>query len=180
MSIYRHTLTRYLTDVTPQRWLGVVAVNPSTAESELVSDGKSNDNTVRSLLRIAAHNGFDAVLLANLSPFRATDPTRLIQAMEDGDDVFDYHENDRVLVELARHCEVVACAWGSIPMKHPALQRRASAVRELLLDHKPVLHCFGKTKGGWPKHPLFLPRATPLTVFATRDESLRKSPSAGR
>lgn len=163
--MYRHTLTRYLTGETPRRWLGVVMLNPSTADGALTG---SNDATIRSLLRIAERNEFDGLSVANVSPFRATDPADLIDSLEAGIDVFDREENNRALVALAARCEAVVCAWGATPLKHPALDRRTSEVRALLLDRKPVLHCFGRTKEGWPKHPLYLATATPLMVFATR------------
>lgn len=169
MNAYRHTLQRYVSgDTTPKRWLGVVMVNPSTAEADLRG---ANDNTIHSLLRIAEHNGFDSLSVANVSPYRATDPRELIAALESGVDVFDRGENDRVLAALARRCEAVVCAWGATPLKHPALALRASEVRALLLGHLPLLHCFGKTKDGWPKHPLYLPRATSLVPFASRGAS---------
>lgn len=163
---FRHFLQRHVGGCTsPLRWLGVTMINPSTAEADVEGE---DDATIRSLLRIAAHNEFEGLLVCNVSPFRATDPRALIAAIEAGVDVFDRKDNDDALATLAR-CEAVVCAWGATPLKHPALDRRASEVRALLLARKPVLHCFGRTKEGWPRHPLYLPAATKLQVFAIRD-----------
>ena len=168
MTAFRHILHRHVTDQAPTRWLGVVMVNPSTAESWV---NGANDATIRSLLRIAERNEFDGLMVGNVSPFRATDPEDLFRALDSGTDVFDREENDRALLALASRCEAVVCAWGATPLKHRALELRASEVRALLLGRKPVLHCFGKTKTGWPKHPLYLATATSLMVFATRSEA---------
>ena len=168
MSPYRHTLTRHLTAETPRRWLGVVMVNPSMASEVFVSDKESNDNTIRSLLRSPSTTG--STRSRSLTSRRIGRPTRceLLAALEAGFDILDHQENDAALAALARRCEAVVCAWGATPLKHPALARRASEVRALLLGHLPLLHCFGKTKDGWPKHPLYLPRATSLVPFASR------------
>ncbi len=164
---YRYTLRRSITD-NPKRPLGVVMVNPSMATEEFVDDKTSNDNTIRSLCRIAQHNGFDAISVCNVSPFRATDPLDLIDAINAGVDVFKRAENMSALVTLARACEIVVAAWGATPLKHRVLEIAASETRAWLLIQKPVIHCFGRTKDGWPKHPLYLPAHTEIRPFATR------------
>ena len=165
-SPYRFTLRRSMVD-RPRRPLGVTMVNPSTASEVFVSDAASNDNTIRSLIRIAEYNGFDGLVVTNLSPYKATDPVELVEAIRAGKDVFAAGDGSHI-VEMARLCEVIVCAWGTAAGRHPALEARASAVRALLLEHKPVIHCFGRTKDGWPKHPLFLARETKIIPWATR------------
>lgn len=171
MSAFRHRLARNTagTASAPLHPLGVVMINPSKATEHFVDDKTSNDNTIRSLLRIADANGFDGILVANVSPFVATDPNDLIRAINAGADVWDAVKNEQALAGVAARCEVVAVGWGAAPLKHPHLDRRTSEVRAFLLGRKPVLHCFGKTKDGWPRHPLYLPTTTPLQVFAQRD-----------
>lgn len=163
--MYRHTLTRYLTEAKPTRWLGVTMLNPSVAESDVQG---ANDPTIRSLMRIAAFNGFDGLEVCNLSPFRATNPTDLIWALDQGADVFDRPTNNHHLKQLTAKCETLVCAWGATPLKRTALAQRASEVRELFLVRRETIYCFGRTKDGWCRHPLYLPTATPLTVFAKR------------
>jgi hypothetical protein len=164
---YRFTLRRSITD-NPTRPLGICMVNPSMASEEFVDDKTSNDNTIRSVCRIAAHNGFDGIMVVNVSPFRATDPDRLVDAIRAGLDVFTPVDNDPAIAAMCARCEVVVAAWGAIPLKHRVLELRTSEVRAALLRHKPVVHCFGRTKDGWPKHPLFLPPHTQIVPFATR------------
>ncbi len=69
---------------------------------------------------------------------------------------------------MARECEVVVCAWGAAAGRHPALEARASYVQRLLLRHKAAIHCLGRTKSGWPSHPLYLPRETNIITWRTR------------
>lgn len=165
MSLYRFTLERRWSD--GSRRLGVCMVNPSTAESDVLG---ADDNTIRSLIRIATGAGFDGLVVGNVSPFRATNPIDLVDSLQAGIDVFQREENDRHLVDVCRRCEVVVCAWGAVVGRHPALEERASQVRELLLTHARRLHCFGKTKEGWPKHPLYLAATTPIVPFAAASE----------
>ena len=170
---YRRALRRGIEDGRAVAWkspvnpLGILGVNPSVALPDFTSD-KDNDNTVRSIARIAAFNGFDAFILGNVSPFVATDPNDLITAINSGVDVWDAAKNDGVLWALASKCEVVVCAWGAAPLKHKLLERRTSEVRALLLDAKGTLHCLGRTKDGWPRHALYMPTHTPIQVFANR------------
>ncbi len=164
---FRHTLTRSMVASGSSKPLGVVMLNPSVALAIATSD-KDDDNTIRSLKRVAQYNGFDSLMVANISPFIATDQEDLITAINSGADVWDQTNNDIALRRLASRCEVVVCAWGAGPLKHRALERRASDVRALLLDAKPLLHCFGRTKFGWPRHPLYLPTTTVLQPFCGR------------
>jgi hypothetical protein len=66
------------------------------------------------------------------------------------------------IVSAAIHrCDVVICAWGAYP---PARQH-ASSILNTVRAHRPATYCFGKTKAGAPKHPLYIKSGTPLEVF---------------
>lgn len=73
----------------------------------------------------------------------------------------------RVLVHQAAHmrrmsaARVVAC-WGA----NPKAQARAVEVIALLAEHGTPVWCWGTTKNGAPKHPLYLRGNTPLVRFA--------------
>lgn len=168
MSPYRYSLHRSIGD-NPRRPLGVTMVNPSVATTEYIDDKTSNDNTIRSLIRIAEWNGFDAIFVTNISPWRATDPTELLEAIRSGKDVFSVKENAEALAQMADLCGTVVCAWGAIAGRCYELDKAAGDTRRFLLDRRPLLHCFGRTKDGWPKHPLFLPRTTRIVPLATRE-----------
>ena len=69
-------------------------------------------------------------------------------------------ETDRYILEVCQKVEQVVVAWGV----HGEIQQRALAVLGLL-DNIP-LWCLGTTKGGYPRHPLYLPRDVQRQVYA--------------
>lgn len=140
---YRYTLWRtWAAD--PRRIFMVIGLNPSTATETV------NDPTIRRCIGFAQREKCDALLMTNAFAFRATLPEDMKSA---GDPVGP--ENDEWLVRCASLATVVVAAWGV----HGPHLGRDRAVKELI----PNLLCFGTTADGHPKHPLYLPRDTPLT-----------------
>jgi hypothetical protein len=114
-----------------------IGTNPSTA------DETTNDPTIRRCVGFAKEWGYQALLMLNLSAYRATDPF-LLKYQDDpiGPD------NDEVLSRLTADAGMVVAAWGN----HGPVQR-VEAVRSLIT--KP-LWCLGTNKSGSPKHPLYV------------------------
>jgi hypothetical protein len=105
---------------------------------------------------------FGGLVLVNLFALRATDPRFLSQAAEPVGP-----ENDVYLTQAAANvgAGIVVAAWGS----NPVASHRRDAVARLLLANGPRdLWCFGFTAHGEPRHPLYLSRGSPLTLFAGR------------
>jgi hypothetical protein len=46
-----------------------------------------------------------------------------------------------------------------------SLRSRQIDVVNMLRSERPAVYCFGRTKHGTPKHPLYLKTGTPLEVF---------------
>mgnify|MGYP006279470555 CR=1 FL=1 len=140
---YRYTLTR---EWAPgQGRLLCVMLNPSTA-TEL-----QNDPTVERCERRARALGYGAFRVCNIFAYRATDP-KVMRAVADpvGPD------NDAAIVESAGWADRVLCAWGS----HGAHLGRGAEVAALLrATGRPLCH-LGLTKGGQPRHPLYIGYAT--------------------
>lgn len=121
-----------------------VGLNPSTADAE------QDDPTIRRCIGFAKEWGYGELLMGNLFAFRATNPAIMAAA----DDPIG-PDNDMWLNELAEEASLVIAAWGA----HPIATSRAQQVVETLDDVK----CLGVTKGGHPRHPLYLPKtATPI------------------
>lgn len=121
-----------------------VGLNPSTADAE------QDDPTIRRCIGFAKEWGYGELLMGNLFAFRATNPAIMAAA----DDPIG-PDNDMWLNELAEEASLVIAAWGA----HPIAASRAQQVVETLDDVK----CLGVTKGGHPRHPLYLPKtATPI------------------
>ena len=124
-----------------------VMLNPSTA------DEHQDDPTIRRCISFGKRWGFSTLFVTNLSPLRATDPKRLIQAGPEPDYVWD--ENIDNIVETALNCRMVVAAWGT----HGHAENRAARVLEVL-SPLATIHCLGTTKAAEPLHPLYIPSTT--------------------
>ncbi|MEJ0097307.1 MAG: DUF1643 domain-containing protein [Bauldia sp.] len=93
----------------------------------------------------------------NLFAFRSTDP-KALRAQTDPVGP----ENDLFVREAfgeARKREgLVVAAWGS----HGTWMDRHASIMQLAAEARVRLYCFGLTKGGLPKHPLYIPYSAPL------------------
>ena len=138
---YRYALWRQLSGVTETYYGGYcmfIGLNPSTA------DEKADDPTIRRCKAFALAWGYQALVMANLFAFRATDP-RVMKAAPDPVGP----ANNEWLLGMGEGAGMVVAAWGA----HGSHQGRAAAVRNLV----PKLHYLRLTKDGSPGHPLYLP-----------------------
>jgi hypothetical protein len=148
---HRYALTRCF-NIFIKRRVTFVMLNPSTA-TETVSDP-----TVRRCERFARRWGFAWLEVVNLFSYRATNPRELytVGAPAAGDP-----ENWIAIEEAALRSELIVLAWGT----HGALRDRSLAVAELLQPFALKVRCLGRTKEGFPKHPLYIAGDTPLEPF---------------
>jgi hypothetical protein len=122
-----------------------VLLNPSTADAEI------DDATLRRCIGFARDAGMDALTVVNLYAFRATRPADLWRAPDPvGPDT------DRHIEEAAEDTALVIAGWGIHGSRNPT---RALDVRNLMRKDVSVL---GLNKDGTPKHPLYVPKATPI------------------
>jgi hypothetical protein len=140
---YRYLLKRQwrASQYAPILW---VMLNPSTA------DDKIDDPTIRRCISFSYQWGFDALLVVNLSAWRATDPRNVPKSRDlaRGPEYWSW-------MEYALHTAgKVVCAWGAHgPAKRP--------------DWLPEtdVYCLGRTKSGAPKHPLYVKASATLQLF---------------
>lgn len=125
-----------------------VGLNPSTA------DEVEDDRTIQRCVNFAKRWGYGSLCMVNLFAYRATSPKAML-AHADPIGV----DNDRWLVEFADDAAVVVAAWGA---SGTHLQRDQAVIR--LLAGK--LSCLGRTKGGHPRHPLYVRADANLCSFA--------------
>ena len=146
---YRYLLRRTWDHKQPRSLF--VMLNPSTADADI------DDATIRSCIRLSKSFGHGSFEVVNLFAFRSTDPHGLkVTADPVG------AENDHS-IEAAKHrCDLVICAWGA----HQMAEQRASHVKGMLRSGRPAIFCLGKTKAGYPKHPLYIKTGTPLEAFS--------------
>lgn len=133
---YRYTLDR-IWEV-DKIYINVVMLNPSTA-THLVDDA-----TIRRLVGFGQRRGYGGMHVCNLFAFRATNPKQLAMVEDPVGPMNNYY--------LDQIRGWVLCAWG----RHP-YQDRVQFVTQLLKRNGCKLVCLGKTKEGYPKHPVRLP-----------------------
>lgn len=138
---YRYHLQR--------RWSGgplvaFIGLNPSTATEQV------NDPAVTRCIGYAKRWGFGGFIMLNAYALRSTDPKGLWQVEDPaGPDC------DQYLIGGMRQASKVICCWGAncTPERHLELF-------ELVTEHATgplnMPHHLGLTKGGFPKHPLYL------------------------
>lgn len=141
---YRYALSHVWDDHVP--YAVFVMLNPSTATAY------APDPTVARCIGYAKRWRHGGVVVLNLFALRSTDPQGLL-ACEDPSGT----ENDRIIAAHAAQTDGVLCAWGG-PYSPKALGKlvrlRAMRVKRLLAGRR--LLCLATSKGGEPRHPLYL------------------------
>lgn len=155
-----YTEYRYILGTRGKKPLICVGINPSTAAPDDL------DNTLKSVERVALHNGFDSFLMFNVYAQRATRP----DDMEPECNLALHRENMRAFdyalsLDAAGHPAVWA-AWGTIIEKRNYLP---TCVRDMIaLGHERGAQWFSagkRSKKGHPHHPLYLRKDSPLDPF---------------
>lgn len=125
-----------------------IGLNPSTA------DETEDDPTIRRCIGFAKSWGCDGIAMLNLFAFRATDPKDMKAAV---DPVGPW--NDEAIRRVTSICRMTICCWGT----HGVHRFRDSHVKALLFRKQAF--CLGRSKDGYPKHPLYLKSNTERQVF---------------
>lgn len=151
---FRYTLERRWGEGPALLW---IMLNPSTA------DGTKDDPTIRRVVSFTEGFGHHAATIINLFALRATNPGELLAA----DDPIGPLNDKHISEQLIEH-PLAVCAWGAV---HPKLQWRIDDIRGFLIGHGA--YCLGKTQAGWPRHPLYLAKNTPLSAWPLGNLAMR-------
>lgn len=141
--LFRYTLRRTW-DPSKGKVL-VIGLNPSTADAYV------DDPTIRREIAFAISWGYGTLLKGNLFAFRATDPKKMRKAEDPIGP-----ENDKYLLDMRKEASLVICAWGA------GGNFRVRDYDVLNLCKGSVIKCLGKTKEGFPRHPLYVKADTAL------------------
>ena len=146
---YRYALTRVWKFEASR--LVFVMLNPSTATEV------QNDPTVERCERRARTLGFGSLQVTNIFAWRDTDPKKMRTAKDPiGPD------NDKTIKEACSWGDQIIAAWGT----HGAHLGRGVQVKQILRSSdKPVFH-LGISKGGHPKHPLYIAYSQKPEIWA--------------
>lgn len=153
---------RYILGTKGENPLICIGINPSTAAPDDL------DNTLKSVERIAKHNGFDSFIMFNVYPQRATDP----DDMEEELNQMLHNENMKAFEYILslyseQHKPSVWAAWGTIIEKRSYLK---SCVKDMIT----VGERYGAkwyTSGArskqkrHPHHPLYLKKDSVTEEF---------------
>jgi hypothetical protein len=145
--VYRYTLSRRWDAGPGVLW---IMLNPSTA------DAANDDPTMRRCIGFTRAWGFSALTVVNLFALRATNPADLYRHPDPIGPVNDAH----IVTQAQRH-DLAVAAWGT----HGDHQNRAAYVRRLVDGIQ--LRCLGTTRGGHPRHPLYVRATQPLQGYPT-------------
>ncbi len=156
----RYSEYRYILGTKGTKPLICVGINPSTAAPDDL------DNTLKSVERVALHNGFDSFIMFNVYAQRATDPDDMepelnLELHRENMRAFDY-----ALGLDAKQSPAVWAAWGTIIEKRDYLP---DCVRDMIsLGEKRGARWFSagkRSKKGHPHHPLYLRKDSLLEPF---------------
>ena len=158
---------RYILGTVGKKPLITIGINPSTAEPDNL------DNTLKSVSRIAAGNGFDSFIMFNVYAQRATRPDDMDRELNE----HLHRENMRAfrwVLERSGDMPAVWAAWGAIVEKRDYLKRcLADMVREGDAFGAKWYQAGKPSVKGHPHHPLYLKKDSLIEPF-DMNEYLKK------
>ena len=157
-----YTEYRYILGTRGRNPLICIGINPSTAAPDDL------DNTLKSVSRIAAGNGFDSWIMFNVYAQRATRPDDMDRELNERL----HRENMRAFAYiLSRTAEngispAIWAAWGTIIEKRPYLPGCVQDMVKLGRQYGGHWLCCGKCSSkGHPHHPLYLRKDEKVCEF---------------
>ena len=151
---------RYILGTRGEKPLICIGINPSTAAPDAL------DNTLKSVERVALHNGYDSFIMFNVYAQRATNPDDMEPACNpalhrENMEAFDY-----VLSLDKAGAPAVWAAWGTIIEKRDYLPNCVRDMIRIGEARNAVWYSAGKrSKKGHPHHPLYLRKDSVLEPF---------------
>lgn len=152
---YRFSLSRFWNLQKP--YILFIGLNPSRA------DENKDDPTIRRLMDFAKSFDCGGMYMTNLFPFVSHDPEMLYSYYPSGTTTGYREENLWVIDIVSKTCAKVVFCWGAFDILKVAPENMNRVVEAF-----PDAYCFGHTKDGFPKHPLYLKKDTQLINFQTK------------
>lgn len=149
---YRYVLTRK-TKV-PLRWVKkclFIMLNPSIADAYI------DDPTIKRCISFAEREGCTELTVVNLFALRSTDPKLLLKIIKEDPILASggVEAESHLLEQIKEHCDfnhLIICGWG----KQVGIKSYGDRVIETIVEYGGVPLCLGKTKDGYPRHPLYI------------------------
>lgn len=124
-----------------------VMLNPGTGETE----GRRR-NTFERCRQWSRSMGYGGLIFGNVFSLRSKSAKDLLTLSQSADPL-----NENALTFLSKLAPETIVAWGN----HGAKSDRSSSLHGVLSNPK----CFGHTKIGQPRHPLYVSNGTPLVAW---------------
>ncbi len=154
----RYSEYRYILGTKGENPLICIGINPSTAVPGDL------DNTLKSVERIAKHNGFDSFIMFNVYAQRATKPSD----MDKECNLYLHRENMKAFRYVLERSKSPAlwAAWGAIIEERSYLASCVADMIEIGRKYGASWCTSGKiSKAGHPHHPLYLKKDSTLDEF---------------
>ncbi len=151
---------RYILGTRGEKPLICVGINPSTAAPDDL------DNTLKSVERVALHNGYDSFLMFNVYAQRATDPDDMEQKCNEALHAQNMKAFDYALSLDREGRPGVWAAWGTIIEKRDYLPACVRDMIAVATRRGARWYSAGRrSKKGHPHHPLYLRKDSLLEEF---------------
>lgn len=151
---------RYILGTRGIKPLICVGINPSTAAPDDL------DNTLKSVERVAHHNGYDSFIMFNVYAQRATNPDDMELTYNQALHAENMRAFDYALSLNRTGAPAIWAAWGTIIEKRGYLPACVRDMIALGMEHNAAWFSAGKkSKKGHPHHPLYLRKDSPLEPF---------------
>lgn len=155
-----YTEYRFILGTRGKKPLICVGINPSTAAPDAL------DNTLKSVERIALHNGYDSFIMFNVYAQRATRPDDMEKTCNSALHRENMKAFDYALSLFSGEKPAIWAAWGAIIEKRAYLP---DCVRDMVAvgtKRNAEWFCAGKRSvKGHPHHPLYLRKDSFLEPF---------------
>jgi len=143
---YRYALFRIWDP--SERMIVFIGLNPSTADETV------DDPTIRRCINYAKAWGYGGLVMLNVFAYRATKPNELLHVEDPVGP-----ENEVWIQVYSSWTKKIILCWGT----HGALHWQGRKIYKQL--DRTKCWCFGYTKGGEPKHPLYQRKDAVLIPF---------------
>lgn len=143
---HRYLLGRTWNNKLPSLIVGML--NPSIADAYVL------DPTIKRVVSFAKRDGFGSIVIWNTCSLVATNPKDLLKA-----DDKTSHVNDAAIRHACERIGKIVLAAGKPPSRDVESIIRRSY---FIASEHPVYRFGATTKDGWPRHPLYLRRDTPI------------------
>lgn len=133
-----------------KRWVMFIGLNPSTA------DELRDDPTIRRCIGFAKKWDFGGMFMCNVFTLVSTNPNKLNVESPIA------MGTSLAMKVIRERCWMAIVAWGDLVTKVRSSEDRIERIKYQLSP----LHCFGLTKKGNPRHPLYMPYSRELEIYS--------------